>query len=237
MRSIFLLLLIITLACCNNRNTAPDLSTVKWINIDSSASYFITADGNGAYKKGDLLGIEFYSLVDKATNKNFHPPVEDSFEFKEQVPIEFITGKLSGVVNKNSEGYIRLDLLQMYGSDIRMQVYLAPPVKDDEIKNLLYFIKGMKEVSSCTYISPQDAIKKWNADNDTTWTKFIKGNPLPASIEIAFKQEYIDKNILQNISILIKNRSEYVSDILYPYSTAELIKINSRYYYIYRFKT
>ena len=50
------------------------------------------------------------------------------------------------------------------------------------------------------YVTKEKAIEKWNTENDTTWKKFLKNNPLPESIDFYVKANYVDEDSLNILS-------------------------------------
>jgi cell division transport system permease protein len=60
-------------------------------------------------------------------------------------------------------------------------------------------------VNRLEYVTKEKAIAKWNAENDTTWKKFISNSPLPESIDFFVKANYVDTDSLNNLSVNLQS--------------------------------
>ena len=63
----------------------------------------------------------------------------------------------------------------------------------DSLKN---YISRLPYVMNVEYVTKEKAIQRWNAENDTTWKKFLSNNPLPESIDFFVKADYMQKDSL-----------------------------------------
>src|SRR4051812_35977396 len=100
-----------------------------------------------------------------------------------------------------------------FKENIQVQCFLnreATPKKIDSVKN---YISALSYVKSAEYVTRDMAIKKFEADNDTTWRQFIKSNPLPESIDFYVTADHVQSDSLRAISATIES--------LYPGAVSE----------------
>ncbi len=92
-----------------------------------------------------------------------------------------------------------------FKENIQVQCFLnrdATPKKIDSLKN---YITALPYVKSAEYVTKDMAIKKFEAENDTTWSQFIKSNPLPESIDFYVKADHVQSDSLRAISSTIES--------------------------------
>jgi len=79
-------------------------------------------------------------------------------------------------------------ILNSIEGQVEIAVYLKDNISDDLKSYLEKEIKGWTEVDSVTYVSKDQALEKFKAQNEgSDILKEIQGNPLPASFEIKLK--------------------------------------------------
>lgn len=91
-----------------------------------------------------------------------------------------------------------------FKENIQVQCFLnrdASKMKIDSVKN---YITALSYVKSAEYVTKEMAIKKFEADNDTTWRQFIKSNPLPESIDFYVTADHVQSDSLRAISSTIE---------------------------------
>jgi cell division transport system permease protein len=104
-----------------------------------------------------------------------------------------------------------------FKENIQVQCFLnrdASPKKIDSVKN---YISALSYVKSAEYVTKEKAIKKFEADNDTTWRQFIKSNPLPESIDFYVTADHVQSDSLRGISSTIEsNFPGVISEYKFP---------------------
>ena len=91
-----------------------------------------------------------------------------------------------------------------FKENIQVQCFLnreTTPKKIDSLKN---YVTTLPYVKSAEYVTKEMAIKKFEADNDTTWRQFIKSNPLPESIDFYVAADHVQSDSLRAISTNIE---------------------------------
>jgi cell division transport system permease protein len=100
---------------------------------------------------------------------------------------------------------------------IQVQCFLhsdATPKKIDSVKQ---YVSSLPYVKSAEYVTREMAIKKFEADNDTTWRQFVKSNPLPESIDFYVSADHVQSDSLRAISSAIEtNFPGVVSEYKFP---------------------
>ncbi len=85
---------------------------------------------------------------------------------------------------------------------IQIQAFLNRDASTKQIDSLQQYITAVPYVKSAEYVTKEMAIKKYNADNDSSWKQFISNNPLPESIDFTVKADYVQKD---SLAILVEN--------------------------------
>jgi len=70
-----------------------------------------------------------------------------------------------------------------FKENIQVQCFINRDITPKKIDSVRAYVAALPYVKSAEYVTKEMAIKKFEADNDTTWRQFIKSNPLPESIE------------------------------------------------------
>ena len=92
-----------------------------------------------------------------------------------------------------------------FKENIQVQCFLnrdATPKKIDSLKN---YVTALPYVKSAEHVTKEMAIKKFEADNDTTWRQFIKSNPRPESIDFYVTADHVQSDSLRAISTNIES--------------------------------
>ena len=77
-------------------------------------------------------------------------------------------------------------LIEQIETKFGITAYIQEGLTELEIINLRYEVEKMTDVASVTYISKEEALKNFSADNEdeSLFKMFQDDNPLPASLEI-----------------------------------------------------
>jgi len=113
---------------------------------------------------------------------------------------------------------------EYFKESIQVHAWIQPAANKKQIDTLKNYISALPYTKDVEYISRDKAIEKWNAENDTTWRKFLNNNPLPESIDFYVKADYMEKDSLAILgNYLQTNFQGVVSDFQYPTETVAYV--------------
>ena len=202
-------------SCKTNNCNINNYANVKWEKIDSLTSYIVCNNSEKEIKKEDLVSIEF--LGELTDNKIVKVEIEE-------ILIEQITKINFGTFNygnssfssgfralikklkANSSMTLKYDFGKFYSPNYanKIDVYFQANTDSNDHFKWINEIKNKIFVDSVSYITKELAIKKYSDDNDTIWKSFLEINPLPSSVEIYLKQNYLDSATYYNICTELK---------------------------------
>ncbi|MBL0181382.1 MAG: hypothetical protein IPP96_03420 [Chitinophagaceae bacterium] len=90
--------------------------------------------------------------------------------------------------------------------NIQVHAWLNPNAPKKGIDSLKSYVAALPYAKDVEHVTKEMAIAKWNADNDTTWKKFLDENPLPESIDFYVKADHVQKDSLDILSADLLNR-------------------------------
>jgi len=115
---------------------------------------------------------------------------------------------------------------------VQLEVFISPALSTEERQQLVQKIQQYPEVATVTYISPQTALKKFQATFGSDLIGVLDENPLPPSLEVTLKPdvkhlEAIDRlasvlNTLSGVDNVFYQR-EVIHFLLYYYRIGLLI--------------
>lgn len=105
---------------------------------------------------------------------------------------------------------------QNWISNLNMIVYLTDNASEEKVATTVEIIGSFKEVSQVRYVSPEDAMEslKLSLRGQEGLLESLQYNPLPASIEIALKEQYLNLETVQEIALRIGG-NPWIGDIEY----------------------
>ena len=104
-----------------------------------------------------------------------------------------------------------------FKENIQVQCFLNRDASKKRIDSVQKFIATLSSTKSVEYVTKEKAIKKFEADNDTTWRQFIQNNPLPESLDFYVKASHVQSDSLRSISNAIEaNFPGVISEYKYP---------------------
>ncbi len=112
------------------------------------------------------------------------------------ITLSFLILGLFLVIFLNTKG-----LMESWGSRIRVTVYLASSINQDQITRLREKIRGFEEVQEVSYRSKDEALRVLE-EKMPERKELLRGlprNPLPASLEIRLKGEYQSSEGVQGL--------------------------------------
>lgn len=83
-----------------------------------------------------------------------------------------------------------------FKENIQLHAYIYRTADTQQIDSLKNYIEGLPYALKVDYITKEEAIEKYNAENDTLWKQLAISNPLPESIDFYVKAGYVDKDSL-----------------------------------------
>ncbi len=92
-----------------------------------------------------------------------------------------------------------------FKENIQVQCFLNRDATKKQIDSLQNFVATQNYIKSVEYVTKEKAIKKFEADNDTTWRQFINSNPLPESIDFYVKASHVQADSLRKISTILES--------------------------------
>ena len=119
---------------------------------------------------------------------------------------------------------------EMFRENIQVHAWITPAATKKQVDSLQNYISSLPYVKSSEYVTKENAIQKWNAENDSSWKKFISNNPLPESIDFFVKANYMDKDSLNVLSNFLEtNFTGTISEFQYPKETVGYVSSYTKY--------
>ena len=119
---------------------------------------------------------------------------------------------------------------EMFRENIQVHAWISPSANQKQVDSLQGYIAALPYVKSVEYVTKEKAIEKWNAENDSSWKKFITNNPLPESIDFYVKADYMDKDSLTILSTYLEdNFVGIMSEFQYPQETVGYVSSYTKY--------
>lgn len=119
---------------------------------------------------------------------------------------------------------------EMFRENIQVHAWIAPTAKKVQIDSLQNYVTALPYVKSVEFVTKEKAIEKWNAENDSSWKKFIANNPLPESIDFYVKSDFMNKDSLSILSNYLEtNYAGVISEFQYPKETLSNVSSLTRY--------
>ncbi|MBC6490882.1 hypothetical protein BC349_07550 [Flavihumibacter stibioxidans] len=121
----------------------------------------------------------------------------------------FILGLLGWIViNANKLG-------QYFKENVEVRVYLRENITPKDSVALVQYIANKPYVKEYTYVTKEDARKKFIADGNDDWKNIMDANPLPASIDFKLRNQYVHIDSLTAIAADLEQNIG-VNDVQYP---------------------
>lgn len=131
----------------------------------------------------------------------------------------FILGLLGWIViNANKLG-------QYFKENVEVRVYLKENISSKDSVELTQYIASKPYVRQYTYVTKEDAKKKFMADGNDDWKNILEANPLPASIDFTLINEYVHSDSLAAIQADLEQNIA-VNDVQYPRTLVDNLNEN-----------
>jgi cell division transport system permease protein len=119
---------------------------------------------------------------------------------------------------------------EMFRENIQVHAWIAPSATQKQVDSMQMYIAGLPYVKTVEFVTKDKAIEKWNAENDSSWKKFISNNPLPESIDFYVKADYMNKDSLLTLSNYLEaNFTGVLSEFQYPKETVGYVSSYTKY--------
>jgi cell division transport system permease protein len=113
---------------------------------------------------------------------------------------------------------------EYFKENIQVHAWLERTATKKQIDTVKNYITSLPYVKDVEDVTREKAVEKWNAQNDTTWKKFLDNNPLPESIDFFVKADYMQQDSLANLAAnLESNYSTVISELHYPTDTVTYV--------------
>lgn len=99
---------------------------------------------------------------------------------------------------------------------VKVQIYLRNNVTPTDIEGLKAYLTAQPYTRGIEYIDKEAAKKKWLTDEGQDFSDLLDENPLPASIDLNLKSEYVQKDTIANIKADLERQALVVESVKYP---------------------
>jgi cell division transport system permease protein len=119
---------------------------------------------------------------------------------------------------------------ELLRENIQVHAWIEPSASKKQIDTLQKFISAVPYVKNVEYVTKAMALEKWEAQNDTSWKKFLANNPLPESVDFYVQANYMNQDSLANLkSELETNFPTVISEFQFPEETVESVSSYTKY--------
>lgn len=113
---------------------------------------------------------------------------------------------------------------QVIRENIQVHIWLDRAASKKQIDTVKNYIASLPYTNNVEYITREEAIKRYTADNDSSWKKMLTNNPMPESIDFNVKADYMQKDSLVILGdYLTTNYPSIISEFQYPTKTISLV--------------
>jgi hypothetical protein len=223
MPGLCLAVFIFMLCSCNSKK---NLDSAGWQILDSTkgVSYKITEKGKG--ELGDL-SIKYVGKMNgnnlvryTATVNQFLLEQSLSPDLAEKKEIKQLSKGTAGFIKINTEKFFQLE----YADIVHYRLFFSGTITDKLLKEDSVKLGSLGVFSKIDMLGSEKAMQKYETDNDTTWRQFIRSNPLPASIDLTLKKEFLTNEKYDSIKNILTGLTR-ASEIQLPYTNG-LVGLN-----------
>ena len=124
------------------------------------------------------------------------------------------------IINANKLG-------EHFRENVEVNVFLRDNLTSKDSIALVGYIAAKPYVREYTFTTKEMAKKKFMGDGGEDWEKVLSENPLPASIDLKLKKEYVQGDTLANIKADLEKQT-YVSEVKYQQVLVDKLNKNIR---------
>lgn len=213
---------------------------IEWKTMDSVFQYIIPEAGSAKFSKGDSVKVQINAvLTNRVTPVDTNYLVKNCLRFAELVTLQTLRTNEKGIIKKSEEGILKADFSAIdLNTDFVVTAYLNGDVGQNEIDTLIKKIRRLPEVYRAEFISKEEAKKRWLEAGEEDFTDSLKGNPLPASINIRIEPDYLKESLLKEFANGLKtNFSGEVFEVIYPVDLVPVMECFKKYIFLISYKT
>lgn len=120
---------------------------------------------------------------------------------------------------------------EMFRENIQVHAYIQRSATKKQIDSLQKYIEAVPYVKNLEYITKEKATAKWNAENDTTWKKFLDNSPLPESMDFFVKSDYMNRDSIAALQSDLEANfgGRVMSEFQYPTETVGYVSNYTKY--------
>ena len=144
----------------------------------------------------------------------------------------FLVGLLGLIVLKTNS------IAKHFKEQVTMTIFLKDNAKNSDVKILQAELKKSDYTKNITYISKDDAAKKYSEDIGENFLEFLGENPLKNAIDLSLKSDFVTPEKMAEIEKTLIIRS-IVAEVIYDKPLIELLSknINRLSFWILLFST
>jgi hypothetical protein len=214
MTKIKILLVVFVFASCNQKEmTLQELEKAKWDSLARGVYYISKEDQKQVAANADSIELKLKGMSGKENTS-----LEMSFENIPDITKEALNTILKQTLLNSRSGYLKINFREMLRPELLTgMIYLrgdySGPDNYDQDSAIL---TGIDEIRSFSFISKEEAKKKYLADGGDDWEKVLKENPLPNAFEIVLEKKDWTEESLNKLKNKIHERILMASDISFP---------------------
>jgi FtsX extracellular domain len=188
-----LLLTIVFFSCHNNKVNVADF---EWKSLDSARGIFYSVAEPGKGEKGSI-SVTYFGWGDSTIRKDTSEEYQKLYDL---LIAPLIKDKKEWIgLPKGSSGYLKVateDFYRQLLAELKhYTLFLSTSVTADNLLKDSLQLASLRLFKHIEITTQDEAIKKYTESvNDTSWKEFIPENPLPASIELTLKPEFLSKD-------------------------------------------
>jgi cell division transport system permease protein len=109
---------------------------------------------------------------------------------------------------------------ESWKESIQAHVWIKRTATKPQIDSLHNYLKSRPFIKNVEYVTREAAIKKYEAEHDTTWREFLQSNPLEESIDFTLQAQYMEQDSLNLLNVEMQSSfSHVISEFQYPTET------------------
>ncbi len=121
----------------------------------------------------------------------------------------------------NAQGYS-----EKLKEDVKIQVYLKKSHTEPELQNLKNYLNGRPYTKAYEYIDQAQAKENWLKSGEADFAELLDENPLPASMELNLRSDYVHKDTIAKIKSDLQQRFDFIESVTFPSVVVEKMGSN-----------
>lgn len=227
------LYLTLALTSCGQKNCDQlNYQSINWQEIDSKTSFYICSNSEKKPDTKGLIEIQYLGILENGDNTvKYLEADKEMFALFSNIPLgQFNISDTTLPIN------IRCVLNQLTRKSEATVKYNMGNIKPNkpEKRIIVYFKKNIDSITAATwitnlntrpyvdstyYLSKDAALSNWSKE-DTTWKSLLIENPLPSSVDVFIKPDFVDSSFIRKLKDELRE-SILVSEITNSSSLSE----------------